>query len=359
MTSEPYFPEHRHMLPVTTIRRARMLPDAATGDVEVARGARVSLLDTVARGVSPAPYKLLDVMRYFKLRRLEAVEAALQVADNQDVSVGDVLAQRGRKKLLSPIDGRVVAIWRGRIVLQGHSETLDLQAGMNGTVIEVRVGRGAMLEGFGGVMQGTWGNGRRAVGSIRFEPPDGIESIYGSGLDTGYRGAIIVTRRTLRPLSLQVIEEQGLTAVVAPSIAPSLRDAALKCPAAILLLEGFGTMRMSVSTGQFLESVEGRQAALDAVTPAPLETRRPELLISVPFDPNDRPNPPNSNITLRTGTQVRLTRGDSGGAMGVITNLPKTPILMDNGLRVACAVVELATGEKITAPLANLEVTGA
>jgi hypothetical protein len=56
---------------------------------------------------------------------------------------------------------------------------------------------------------------------------------------------------------------------------------------------------------------------------------------------------------------VRLGRGDAAGALGVITHLPKTPILMDNGLRVSCAQVELVTGEKITAPLANLEVTGA
>lgn len=360
MTSETYFPDHRHLLGVTTIRRARMLPDAANGDVEVARGARVSLMDTVARGIEPSSFKLVDAAKFFGVNKPDALEKLLRVSEGDDVEQGDILGQKGRKKLLAPTAGKVVTIWRGQIVIQRYAETVDLLAGLNGTVIEVRVGRGAVLEGYGGVMQGMWGNGKRAVGSIRLEPASGIEGSFdGSGLDTSYRGAIIVTRRTLRPLTLDVIEDQGLTGIIAPSIAPSLRERALQSSAAILLLEGFGTMRISASAIQFLESMEGRQAALDAVTPAPLESRRPELLINVPFDPGDRPSAPNLNVTLRPGIQVRLARGDAAGAIGVITNLPKTPILMDNGLRVSCAQVELVTGEKITAPLANLEVTGA
>ncbi|MBK8024566.1 MAG: hypothetical protein IPK19_24840 [Chloroflexi bacterium] len=358
MISEPYFPEHRHQLGVTMIRRARMLPDAAVGDVEVARGTRVGLMDTVVRGTAPAPYKLVDAERFFGVRA-DKVEPLIRVADGQEIVRGDVLAQRGRRRLHSPISGRVVTISRGQIVLQGQAETLELQAGMNGTVIDVRTGRGVIIEGYGGVLQGVWGNNRRAIGGVRLEPPDGIESIHGGGLEEDFRGALVVTRRTLRPLSLEVAAVHGVAGIIAPSIAPSLRTLAAGSPVAVLLIEGFGTMRMGPQVLQFLESMEGRQGLLDAATPAALETRRPELIISVPFDPNSRPLLPNIHMTLRPGAEVRLSRGDAAGSMGVITNLPKTPILMDNGLRVPCAQVELATGEKLTAPLANLEVTGA
>ncbi|MCK6577837.1 MAG: hypothetical protein L6Q98_07000 [Anaerolineae bacterium] len=358
MTFEPYFPDHRHLLGITMVRRARMLPNAATGDVEVARGARVTQTDTVVQGAAPAPFKLIDAARFFDVRP-DKVEPLLRVGEGSSIEVGDILAQRGRRRLLAPIDGTVIAVSRGQIVLQGIAEMVAIQAGLNGTVIDVQVGRGVMIEGYGGVVQGVWGNNRQVIGGLRLEPSDGIESIQGGGLEADYRGALVVTRRTLRPLSLEVARDQEIVGIIAPSIAPSLRRAAEASPVAILLVEGFGTMRMSVPVMQFLETVAGRTASLDAATPGALESRRPELIVSVPFDPNDRPVLPNINLTLRPGAQVRLARGDSAGSMGVIVNLPKTPILMDNGLRVPCAQVELATGEKITAPLANLEVTGA
>ncbi len=359
MTSEVYFPEHRHLLPLTTIRRSRMLPDTVSGDVEVQRGLRISLLDVVARGISPAPYKLLDAMSFFGLRQSKDLESILRVSEGDEVEIDQVLAEKGRKKMTSPVFGRVAYFWHGQIVLQAYADQVELQAGLNGTVIDVRIGRGAVIEGYGAVLQGVWGNNRNTIGILRIEPSNGLESVYNDALDTEFRGAIIVTRRPLREYTLQMIQSQGLVGVIAPSIAPSLREAALATSAAILLIEGFGDIRMSTAAMQFFESVDGRQAALDAVTPALLDARRPEVLINVPFDPNNRPSTPNLNVVLQVGLTVRLARGESAGAMGRIINLPKTPVLMDNGLRVQCAQVELATGEKIIAPLANLEVSGA
>jgi len=359
MTSDPYFPDHRHLLPLTTIRRARMLPDAAGGSVEVVRGQRVSLLDTIARGEAPAPFMLIDAARALRVKP-EALENLLLVRDGDEVAPGDMLAERGRRKVTAPVAGRIAAISRGQIVLRQGNAAMDLQAGLNGTVIDVRIGRGAVVEGYGGVLQGVWGNGRRGVGAVRLEPSDGIESLEGGGeLDANLRGAIVVSRRPLRSLTLQLASDQGLGGLVVPSLPASMRAETLASRVAVLVVEGFGTMRMGVSAMQFLESNNGRQGSLDAVTPAPLESRVPELLVNVPFDPNDRPGAPNINIALFTGQQVRLLRGDVPGSIGTITNLPKMPIIMDNGLRMACAVVTLTTGEQVTTPLANLEVTGA
>jgi hypothetical protein len=55
---------------------------------------------------------------------------------------------------------------------------------------------------------------------------------------------------------------------------------------------------------------------------------------------------------------VRLTRSPHIGSIGKIADLPKTPQMLDNGLRVPCAQVDLVTGERVMAPLANLEVFG-
>ena len=99
-------------------------------------------------------------------------------------------------------------------------------------------------------------------------------------------------------------------------------------------------------------------AALDAFLPDRWTARRPEVIINPSARATNRPPRPNVNVVLNSGTTVRLTRPPNQGQVGKIINLPKTPFLLENGLRVPCAQVELITGEKVTVPLANLEVFG-
>jgi hypothetical protein len=55
---------------------------------------------------------------------------------------------------------------------------------------------------------------------------------------------------------------------------------------------------------------------------------------------------------------VRATCPPHAGLTGKIVDLPKTPTLLDNGLRVPCAQVEFVAGETAFVPLANLEYYG-
>jgi hypothetical protein len=92
--------------------------------------------------------------------------------------------------------------------------------------------------------------------------------------------------------------------------------------------------------------------------PAPVELRRPEVIINVPLHPQERPSAPLTNVSLQQGMQVRVIHGGGAVTFGEVIGLPKTPVLLDNGLRVQCAQVEMVTGEKLMVPLANIEVPG-
>jgi hypothetical protein len=357
MTSEIYFPEQRHMLPLTLIRRERLLPPGVTGELLVRTGSRVSLRDVVARGQEPAPYVLLNAAEFFNLRPNADLNALLQVAIGDLVGQGQVVAQRGRRKLLSPIDGYVRRVEQGRIIMQEEASPIDLEAGLNGTVVDVRRGRGVVIETYGAVLQGVWGNNRRAIGPLRPEPRAGIESFLIDAIDTQYRGAIIFTRRPLSVPILNLVEEQGFSGVIAPSMESGMIEMAMEASTALLLTEGFGSQRMSTANSSFLEGFEGRQATMDALLPAPMEMRRPEVVINVPLADN-RPPAPNVNLALQPGMTVRLARGSAPSVTGTVVDLPKIPILLENGLQVFCAQVEVNTGEKLMVPLANLEVTG-
>jgi hypothetical protein len=358
MTSETYFPEQRHLLPSTVIRRERALPDYARGSVEVVVNSRVSLNDVIAHGVAPAPYTLIDAAAYFRLRNPDALDRLMEVIAGDRIEQGQTIAIRRGKRLLSPISGSVVYVGQGRIILQETAESIDVEAGLNGVVTQVQQGRGVTIEALGAVLQGVWGNNRRAIGHLRVEPSHGLEDIYRDALDMEYRGAVVVTRRPLSAATLQIMDEQSFVGVVAPSMEPDLLDAALTAGGAILLTEGFGSMPMSVPNLQFLEDMVGRQATMDAMLPTPLEPRRPELIITGAFAPGARPPAPETHQPLREGATVRLASGEAAGSLARVVRLPKAPILMENGLRMTCALVELVTGEQLTVPLANMDALG-
>lgn len=356
MTSDIYYPSQRHLLSRATIRRERYLPDAG-GTITVAAGTRVAMHDVVGHGASPAPYLLIEAAQELHLKDPDKLFDLLEVRIGEQVSAGEPLASAGGRrgrKLLAPVNAQVIDVAQGRIVLQELSAPLELEAGVNGTVVNVRRGRSVVIEAYGAVLQGVWGSNRRAIGTIRHEPTTGMENIFGDVIDAEYRGAVVVTRRTLKRVSFQVIDDQSFSAVIAPSMEPDLLDLALASPAAILLTEGFGAQRMSNIVAQFLETVEGRQATVDALA----QTAPPEVLIAVPIQPSERPPAPNLNATLQVGREVRLERGPFAGMVGQVIRLPKEPVSLDNGLKVPCAQVELITGEKTYVPVANIEVSG-
>jgi hypothetical protein len=356
-----YYPDQRHVLQLTTIRRERVFPEGAIGRLEAHEGERLDLRDIVARGTLPASYRLLEAQSFFKLNKPEKLDPLWRVEVGEEVEDGTILAGKvnGRgRKLLSPVQGVVAYIGEGRIIIQESPEEVFLEAGLVGTVVSVREERGVVIEAAGAVLQGVWGNGRRQLGLLRSEPNTGFENLSATQLDIEYRGTIMLTKRPLMPQSFRAVEALGLIGLVAPSMSPTLVSLAQASPAAVLLTEGFGDTKMSGFIYNFLETFNTRQVTLDAVTPDLMETRRPEIIVNVPTRPNERPASPENDLALEPGVNVRLTRGNNAGAVGQVTELPKAPVLLENGLRVMCSTVNLITGENVTVPLANLEVFG-
>lgn len=359
MTYVPSFPDPRLMLPLTIVRRERVLPDDVEGVVEVRVNDRVTLRDVVARGALPAPYRLLDAARFFRLRTPEQLDGLMQIEIGDPVEQDQVIARRRRRRLYSPIDGRLTYVGGGRIIIQSIPKTIEVEAGVNGVVVEVKKGRGAVIETYGALLQGVWGNGKRGIGTMHTEPDEGLGGVTIDAIDIGLRGTIIVTRTSLTPGQLDSAIDQQLAGIIAPSMEPDLIETALRAPFAVLLTEGFGSSRMSGANFRFLDELDGKQATVDAVLPTPLEVRRPEVIVNVQLPGvGYRPPFPQVDRAVAVGMGVRLSRGEMAGFSGQVIDLPNTPFLLDNGLRVRCAQVQLNTGEKLTVPLENLEISG-
>lgn len=358
MTSAICYPDQRHMLPLTLIRRERVLPEGA-GDaqLETSIGARVGLRDVLVRGFYPAPVHVLDGVTELRLRHASELADLLQVGVGDHVEQGQVLARKRRRKLVVPVSGIVVLIEQGRVLIEEDPQAVEVTAGVNGQVLEVDPARGVLVETYGALLQGVWGNGKRALGALRFEPNAGLDAA-GDALGMQYRGAIVVTKRRLKAAGIALMESQSIAGLIAPSMEADLLDAALRAPGPILLIEGFGTARLNPTAQQFLTELEGKQATLDAMRPTLTASHRPEVILTVPLPSVDRPAPPLVQLVLQTGMPVRVMRSDGSSITGQIVGLPDDPQVLENGLQVACAQVQLVTGEHAAVPLANIEVFG-
>ncbi len=349
--------EQRFVLDLTTFTRHSVLPEDAIGDVRVNMGDRVDIKQVVAHGTIPARYVIVEAAQQLRLKDPAELENYVTVDLRNAVDVGRTLAQHGRRVVSAPVTGLVSYIGQGRIILQETPELVEQEAGVNGRVIKVIPGRGVVVEATGTLIQGVWGNGKNRLGPLRVEPTIGLENITEDTLDIQYRGAVVVTRQPLRASGLAVMQEVAFAGIVAPSMDADLREQARQMDAAIMLTEGFGSARMNSTIFALLAALVNKQVTLDAAMGDRFSTQRPELVVNIAVRAGERPPAPQPT-PLKVGANVLVTRDPHAGVGGRVVDLPKPPQLIDNGLRVFCAVVELNTGGTVNIPLANLEVYG-
>jgi hypothetical protein len=356
-----YYPEQRYVSPLIVIRRRCSLPDKAIGTVNVSEGERVDVRDVIAHGVITTHYYILDGAKFFKLRNPDQLDDLLFVDVGDVVKEEDVLAGKKAKKgkrLFSPVRGIVAAIDKGRVILQAMPEMIDLEAGIRGRVVSIQPGSGVEVEATGAQVQGVWGNDRTVIATLQTEPEDGMESLSGDSLDMRFASAIILSRQPITADKLKIMKDKNLSGIIAPSMDSSLLDIALEANGAILLTEGFGNIGMSSAIYNILANFEGHQVTVAADKLDRQGLNSPEVIVNTQPKDEQRPARPNVMLALRPGTEVRITRTPYTGLTGTVIDLPKVPVLMENGLRIKCAKVELVVGETIFVPLANIEVLG-
>lgn len=355
----PYYPEQRFVSSWARIQREALLPEDAIGRVRAEVGQRVDIRDKVARGLIPSRHVIIEAAQALRLRRPEQLEELMLVEINTRVRKDDVLAgknpERGRR-VFAPVGGLVVFVGEGRIIMQENPQIIDLEAGVRGRITNVYPGRGVSIQATGAVVQGVWGNGKTALATLRLEPDGGIEAMSRDSLEQTYRNEVVVTNKPLSNEMLAVAAIRKFAGLIAPSMEASFLTTALEADYAILLTGGFGSTNMTSAVYNVLQQFEGNQCTLDAYQPLRWEPRRPEVVINRP--PAGARDERSNDVALREGLQVRITRAPYAGLTGTVVDLPTTPVLLENSLRVRCARIELLPGEFVDVPLANLELAG-
>jgi hypothetical protein len=343
-----------HFLPITTIRRERLLP--VQGRVLVRKGQNVSASDVIAEAKLDAEHIVLDIARGLGLSTVKA-DAALQFQAGDQVSEGDVVAGPvgiGRRVMRAPRGGKVVIAGGGQVLIETEAHPYELKAGIPGLVTELFTDQGAEIETVGALIQAVWGNGKIDYGllTVLGRAPDEIISV--DLLDVSHRGAVILGGYCESADVIKAAEEIPLRGLILASMDSTLVPLAMQVNVPIVILEGFGQIPMNMTAYKLISTNERREVAVNAEGRNRLSATRPEVVIPLPT--SGQVSLPVEMIEFSPGQQVRVISAPKRSQLGTLVTLRPGLTVLPSGVRAQAADVRFESGESVIFPLANLEV---
>ncbi|MBT9259209.1 MAG: hypothetical protein KM310_05580 [Clostridiales bacterium] len=355
----------------TTIRKVRRLP--IQGEVLAEVGQAVAPQDVVARALLPGKPHTLNVANKLALLP-EDVPSHLLVKEGEPVEEGQVLAATkgffglGKKELRSPVSGTLEMVSRvtGQVTIREKPVPVELTAYLRGKVVEVLPKEGVVVETSGAFIQGIFGVGGERVGRLQVAVSSPEEPLEEGHIGARHQGAVVVGGSLVTLGALRKAAEVGAQAVVAGSIWDTDLAEFIgyeigvaitgqeDIPLTLIITEGFGPMAMAQRTFRLLQSLEGREAAVNGATQVRAGVLRPEVV--VPREGEGWAAAGELPTSLQVGSPVRLIREPYFGLLGVVTELPPDLKTIETEAKVRVAKVRLQNGEEVLVPRANMEL---
>ncbi len=349
-----YIPPVTHVIPLTTIRRERVLP--VPGAVTVRVNEKVQASHVVAEAEIVPRHYFLDVVRGLGVAE-HNVGRYIVRREGDRVDAGEVLAGPvgiARRTIRAPADGHVITISRGRVLFEARGELLALRAGFPGVVIATDGTRSVTVEATGALIQAVWGNGRQDYGVMRMVGEGPADRLKTDQLDVNLRGAVLVAGICDHPAPFHQATELSVRGVILGGLASDLIPVAQRLPYSVVVLEGFGERPINPPAFHLLSSNIGREVAIDAQLPHPYRLQRPEVIIPLPATRDIEL--PDEVIPLKSGVRVRILRAPYQGEVGPVQSILDHAVEYPSGIRAMSAKIELGGGNVVTVPIANLEV---
>ncbi len=337
---------------ILDIRRTRRLP--FPGTVLVAEGDRVNPQDVIAETVLPKEIVMLDIAQGLGLSKDEAQSCILR-AVGETVSAGDILAQCEKplsRLVRAPVDGRLVDVAHGQVVIAAGDRPVQVKAAMIGEVVEVLPEVGAVIYAHGSLLQGVWGNGKTGMGKLHWLESAPSQPIEPSALEDVESGEILTGGFCCQASLFEHALEKDVAGMILNALVPELLSTAMALPFPVIVLSGLGELPLNARIADLLHSQSGETVCVNARDVDEIEGGRPEVII-----------PQEGKLTgeslgfkgeIAVGRRVRILSEPFIGEAGEIEECPESPHRFASGLEAPAAAIRLEDGQLVTIPQNNL-----
>lgn len=356
----------------TRFRKERRLP--LKGSVIVNKGDKVKALENVARTELPGAVYPVNMAHKLGISAGE-VPAAMKVPMGGAVTRGQIIAHSTSffglfsSDAPSPIDGTVESVSKvtGQVMLRAKPVPVELNAFMDGEVVEVIPNEGVVVETWATFIQGIFGIGGEVHGPIKMLASSPDQVLEASLITPDCAGHIIVGG------SLVTIDaiNRALAVKALGVIAGGLNDADLRellgydlgvavtgnedKGLTVIVTEGFGKIRMADRTFRLISQQNGRNASINGATQIRAGVMRPEIVIPVEHRGEAQRHVKEAGA-MEIGSQLRLIREPYFGALAKVVSLPHALTVVETEAKVRVVEVELGSGERVLLPRANVEL---
>lgn len=361
----------------TVLIKDRRLP--LPGQIVVKKGDRVKADTVVARTDLPGNIQTVNVASALTINPSDVPEAMLK-KEGDPVTKGEPIAKGGgffgffQSTVKSPIDGffESVSNVTGKAILREPPIPIEINAYVDGVVVDVFENEGIAVETVGTFIQGIFGVGGETHGELKvvtespaqildesFVTPDCKDKIIGGGslvtaaaiqkaIDTGVRGIVV---GGLNDSDLREFLGYDLGVAITGS-----EDLGIS----LVITEGFGQITMARKTFHLLQKSAGRHASINGATQIRAGVIRPEIIIPISEEMQNLTGSEDVERELKgmdIGTPIRVIRNPYFGILGTVTALPPelTALETEAKVRVLRAKLE-GVEQEVTLPRANVEM---
>ena len=349
----------------TKIVKERKLP--LKGDIKCSLGDNVKSKDIVASTFLPGNIHMVNIANQLNVDP-STIEDFLMVEINQSVNIGDVLAENNglfgffKTQINSKLEGRISNISKatGQIMISEPDLPIEINAYIDGKIINVLDNEGVLIESYGTLVQGIIGVGGEKMGKIVFA--DNLNK------EDDLHNKIVVIKESIDKEIYDQYSTKGAIGIVSGGFHyDSLSDIlGYKLGVAItgtedikttlIVTEGFGEVSMSDKTYNILKKHQGEFASINGATQIRAGVIRPELVVSSKSHSDTCKDFDENDLIIKEGSKVRVIRQPYFGSIGTIKQLPKDPVMIESETKARVAEIEFNDGERKLVPRANLEI---